>query len=72
LASSITFFILLRNLPLMDIAGMILGGMIAAPIAARMVGKLPIKTMFIAVGSLVIITSCSTLWKSVEWMLHHL
>jgi uncharacterized protein len=72
LASSITFFILLRNLPLMDIAGMILGGMIAAPIAARLVGKLPVKTMFIAVGSLVIITSCSTFWKSLEWVLHHL
>jgi len=72
LASSITFFILLRNLPLMDIAGMILGGVLAAPIAARLVGKLPVKTMFIAVGSLVIITSCSTLWKSVEWVLHHL
>lgn len=71
LASSITFFILLRNLPLMDIAGMILGGVVAAPIAARLVGKLPVKTMFIAVGSLVIITSCSTLWKSVEWVLHH-
>jgi siroheme synthase-like protein len=72
LASSITFFILLRNLPLMDIAGMILGGVVAAPIAARLVGKLPVKTMFIAVGSLVIITSCSTLWKSLEWVLHHL
>jgi uncharacterized membrane protein YfcA len=60
LASSITFFILLRNLPLMDIAGMILGGVVAAPIAARLAGKLPVKTMFIAVGSLVIITSCNT------------
>jgi hypothetical protein len=27
--------------------------------------------MFIAVGSLVIITSCSTLWKSMEWVIHH-
>ncbi len=72
LASSITFFILLRSLPLMDIAGMIVGGMIAAPIAARLVGKLPIKTMFIAVGSLVMITSCSTLWKALEWVLHRL
>ena len=72
LASSITFFILLRSLPLMDIAGMILGGVVAAPIAARLVGKLPVKTMFIAVGSLVIITSCNTLWKSIGWVLHHL
>ena len=78
LSSSITFFILLRNIPLLEVAGMILGGVIAAPIAARLVGKLPIKTMFIAVGGLVILTSCSTLWKSVAavWnevskLLHH-
>lgn len=71
LTSSITFFILLRNLPLMDIAGMIFGGIIAAPIAARLVGKLPIKAMFIAVGSLVILTSCNTLWKALAQALHH-
>jgi hypothetical protein len=70
LASSITFFILLESLPLLDVAGMILGGMIAAPIAARLAGKLPVKTMFIAVGSLVILTSCNTLWKAIHQMLH--
>ncbi|MDP4150267.1 MAG: hypothetical protein Q8943_12695 [Bacteroidota bacterium] len=55
-------------------AGLIAGGLIAAPIAARLVGKFPIKTMFIAVGLLVIITSCSTLWKAVSHVLaqlHH-
>lgn len=62
--SSIVFFILLESLPLWDIAGLIVGGLIAAPIAARLVGKLPIKTMFILVGSLVILTSCNTLWKA--------
>ncbi|HEY4064366.1 MAG TPA: TSUP family transporter [Puia sp.] len=71
LASSITFFILLKNIPLADVAGMILGGMIAAPIAARLVGKLPIKAMFIAVGLLVILTSCNTLWKALLQVLHH-
>jgi uncharacterized protein len=71
LSSAITFFILLKNLPLMDIAGMILGGIVAAPIAARLVGKLPIKTMFIAVGALVIVNSFSTLWKSIAQVLHH-
>ncbi len=71
LASSITFFILLRSFPLQDVAGMILGGVIAAPIAARLVGKLPVKTMLIAVGSLVILTSCWTLWKSLLGVLHH-
>ncbi|HEY6900001.1 MAG TPA: TSUP family transporter [Puia sp.] len=65
LASSITFFILLKHFPLLDVAGMILGGVIAAPIAARLVGKLPVKTMFIAVGTLVILTSTWTLWRAV-------
>jgi uncharacterized membrane protein YfcA len=71
LSSAITFFILLRSLPLLDIAGMILGGVIAAPIAARFVGKLPVKTMFVAVGALVILTSMSTLWKSIALVWHH-
>ena len=71
LASSITFFILLKSIPLADVAGMIFGGVVAAPIAARLVGKLPIKAMFIAVGSLVILTSFNTLFKAVMTVLHH-
>ena len=69
LSSSIVFFILLKSLPLLEVAGLILGGLIAAPIAARLVGKLPIKTMFIAVGGLVILTSCFTLWKVIVQLL---
>ncbi len=65
LASSITFFILLKHIPLLDVAGLIIGGLIAAPIAARLVGKLPLKTMFIIVGAFVILTSLNTLWKAV-------
>jgi siroheme synthase-like protein len=63
-ASSITFFIFLKNIPFIDIAGLILGGVVAAPIAARLVGKIPLKTMFVAVGSVVMLTSLITLWKS--------
>lgn len=66
LASSITFFILLRSVPLLDVAGLIVGGLIAAPIAARLVGKLPLKTMFIIVGSFVILTSLNTLYKATQ------
>src|SRR6266487_6022786 len=65
LASAITFFIFLKSLPFTDVAGLIVGGLIAAPIAARLVGKLHLKTMFIAVGAFVILTSCFTLWKVV-------
>ena len=68
--SSITFFILLKSIPLLDVAGLIIGGLIAAPIAARLVGKLPLKTMFIVVGCFVILTSMNTLWKVVA-QLHY-
>lgn len=70
LASSITFFIFLKSIPLFDVAGLIVGGLIAAPIAARFVGKVPLKTMFILVGSLVILTSFSTIWRVVASFLH--
>ncbi|MDQ6902214.1 MAG: TSUP family transporter [Bacteroidota bacterium] len=63
LCSSITFFIFLKSLPIVDIAGLIVGGLLAAPIAARLVGKVPVKKMFIAIGALVILTSCMTLWN---------
>ena len=63
LASSITFFIFLKSVPLLDVAGLIIGGLIAAPIAAKLVGKLPLKTMFILIGTLVILTSFFTIWK---------
>jgi hypothetical protein len=67
--SSITFFILLKSIPIMDVIGLVVGGLIAAPIAARLVGKVPMKTMFIAVGLLVILTSCNTFWNAVKQIL---
>ncbi len=69
LTSSITFFILLKTIPILEIAGLIIGGLIAAPIAARLVGKLPLKTMFILIGSLVICTSLNSLYKAVAHLM---
>ncbi len=68
-ASSITFFILLKSLPIWEVAGLIIGGVIAAPIAARLVGKLPIKTMFVIVGSFVVLASLNTFWKAISHLL---
>ncbi|ALI98390.1 TSUP family transporter [Rufibacter tibetensis] len=65
LASSLTFFVMLGLSHLHIILGLVLGGMIAAPIAVRLAGKLPVKTMFIAVGSLVIIWSLRILLKAI-------
>jgi siroheme synthase-like protein len=64
LASAVTFFTLLGIGHWQVIAGLIIGGLIAAPIAARLVGKLPLKTMFIGVGGLVIFWSLRILLKS--------
>lgn len=63
-ASALTFFTLLGISHWQIIAGLVLGGMIAAPLAAKLVGKLPMKTMFICVGSLVIFWSLRILLKS--------
>ncbi len=69
-ASSVTFFIFLKSIPIADVAGLVIGGLIAAPIAARLVGVLPMKSMFIAVGTLVIATSTLTLWKAIAAVAH--
>ncbi|GAB4014535.1 hypothetical protein GCM10028808_37260 [Spirosoma migulaei] len=47
----------------MVILGLILGGMIAAPIAARLAQKLPVKTMMILVGIVVILVSLRKIIK---------
>ena len=70
-ASATTFFILLHHIPLFDVLGLILGGVIAAPIAARLVGKIPVKKVLIGVGLLVILTSTNTLVKSILVLTQH-
>lgn len=47
------------------IAGLIVGGVIAAPLAARLTKKLPVKPLMILVGVLIISLSLKTLWASV-------
>lgn len=56
-ASSVTFFLSIGIGYFEIIAGLILGGIIAAPIAAHLVRKLPVKRMLVIVGVVVIIVS---------------
>ncbi|MBX3242774.1 MAG: TSUP family transporter [Chitinophagaceae bacterium] len=63
-ASALTFFSIIGVSHWQVVLGLIIGGLIAAPIAARLVGKLPTKTMFIAVGVMVVIWSLRILLKS--------
>jgi uncharacterized membrane protein YfcA len=56
-ASSITFFISIGIGYFQIIAGLIVGGILAAPIAAHLVRKIPVKKMLVVVGVVVIIVS---------------
>ncbi len=66
MASALTFFVILGVSHWQTILGLIIGGVVAAPIAARFAGKLPLKKMFIGVGVIVIISSLRIIWRSVE------
>jgi len=57
LASSLTFIFVIGFSQWQVILGLILGGTIAAPIAARLANKLPVKALMIMVGIVVILAS---------------
>ena len=61
LASAFTFFLFLGVTHWQTILALIIGGVIAAPLAARLAGKLPRKTSFILLGILVITWSLKIL-----------
>jgi len=63
-ASSVTFFLSIGIGYFDIIVGLILGGIIAAPIAAHLVRRLPVKKMLIVVGIVVIIVSIRLIVQS--------
>ncbi len=64
LASSITFFTLIGIHHWYVILGLVIGGMIAAPFAAYMTSKIPVRAGLITVGVVVIVVSLRILFKS--------
>jgi uncharacterized protein len=64
LASAFTFFTLIGVQHWQVILALIIGGLIAAPIAARLNGKLPRKASFILLGSIVVLWSIRILVKA--------
>lgn len=64
LASAVTFFISVGVSHWNVVLGLLIGGGIASPIAARMAGKLPRKTMMIAVGIMIMIWCVRMIIKS--------
>lgn len=65
LASSLTFLAVIGISHWNIIAGLILGGIIAAPIAASLAKRLPVKTMMLVVGALVILVSIRIIYLTV-------
>ena len=63
-ASALTFFTLIGVSHWPVIAGLIIGGLLAAPLAARLAGKLPLRLMFTAVGLMVVFWSCWVLYRA--------
>jgi uncharacterized membrane protein YfcA len=64
LASSLTFLLVIGLSHWQIIAGLILGGVIAAPIAAYLARKIPVKRLMIIVGVVVILVSIRIFLKS--------
>lgn len=62
-ASAVTFFSVLGFKHWQIVLGLIVGGVAAAPIAARLAGRLPTRWMFLGVGTMVIFWSLWTLRK---------
>ena len=67
LSASVTFFLSIGLGHWQVIAGLALGGVIAAPLGAFMTKKLPQRPMMVIVGTLVILMSLRTLLKAIGY-----
>lgn len=64
LASAFTFFTLIGIQNWQVVLALVIGGVLAAPIAARLAGKLPRKASFILLGTVVVLWSIRILVKA--------
>lgn len=65
LTAAVTFIFTLGIQHWNIILGLLLGGIVTAPFSAMLTAKLPVKGMFILIGTLVIVMSLITVYKSV-------
>lgn len=65
ITAAITFFFTLGIQHWNIILGLLFGGIITAPFSAMLTAKLPVKKMFIVIGTLVIVMSSVTIFKSI-------
>lgn len=60
-AQVVTFFVVLRGIDWTVVGGLVIGGVAAAPLAAWVCRRLPLKKLMLAVGVLIILLSLRTL-----------
>lgn len=65
LTAAITFIFTLGIQHWNIILGLLIGGIFTAPFSAMLTAKLPVKSMFLIIGTLVIVMSSITIYKSV-------
>ncbi|ASK32542.1 ABC transporter permease [Chryseobacterium sp. T16E-39] len=65
ITAAVTFFFTLGIQHWNIILGLLMGGIVTAPFSAMLTARLPVKRMFLFIGSLVIIMSLITIYKSV-------
>lgn len=53
-----------HDIPWLAVGGLVIGGMIAAPVAARLAGRLPQQAMGTMVGGLIVIVNATTVLKA--------
>ncbi|MCX8523774.1 sulfite exporter TauE/SafE family protein [Chryseobacterium formosus] len=64
ITAAVTFFFTLGIQHWNIILGLLIGGIITAPFSAMLTAKLPVKNMFLIIGTLVIVMSSITIFKS--------
>ncbi|QBJ88553.1 sulfite exporter TauE/SafE family protein [Chryseobacterium gleum] len=65
ITAAVTFFFTLGIQHWNIILGLLIGGIVTAPFSAMLTAKLPVKKMFVIIGTLVIVMSSITIYKSV-------
>ncbi len=63
-ASAGLFILMVEGTPWATVAGLVIGGLFAAPFAALMTRKLSTRTLLMAVGSVISVVSCFNLWRA--------
>lgn len=58
------FMFMVEGTPWATVAGLVIGGLFAAPFAAWLTRRLNTRTLLMAVGSVISIVSCVNLWRA--------